>query len=283
MINQVSPDCSGEETGAWLGARNVCVAILLASLLAACAQAPTQEPAVRNASVLLLGEVHDNAEGHRQRLAVLESRLKDGWRPAIAMEQFDRDRQDDLDQAMQRCADAECVRQAAGDKDWQWEFYLPVITLAQRYKLPLLAANLSRRDATHVVMEGFPAAFDAAAMTQWHLDQPIPADIADAQKQEIIEGHCNKLPVSLIGGMLQAQIARDVWMARVITPYASGGVVLLAGNGHVRKDIGVPRWLSLPTGRVVSVGFVESAQEASAYDFIRQIPAQERGDPCAGL
>jgi uncharacterized iron-regulated protein len=120
-------------------------------------------------------------------------------------------------------------------------------------------------------------------MKRWRLDQPIPADIADAQREEVIEGHCHKLPNSIIGGMLQAQIARDVWMARVIEPYASRGVVLMAGNGHVRKDIGVPRWLNLPAGNVVSVGFVESAQDASAFDITRRVPVQKREDPCEGL
>lgn len=278
-------------------AHGMSIAALLILLLSACTQVPVKDATVRDADVWLLGEVHDNAEGHRQRLVLLTTRIDEGWRPAIAMEQFDRERQAELDEAMRRCADPECVVQAAGNGGWTWSFYLPVIELAQRYQLPLLAANLSRNDAVRVMREGFPAAFDAATVAQWQLDGALPEDLVTAQRQEIIEGHCHTLPVDRIDGMVRAQVARDVSMAQVISPHAQRGVVLLAGNGHVRRDIGVPRWTQLPIGSMVSVGFLEDSHNsphnslhksaasaaASAYDVVRIIPSHDRGDPCAEL
>jgi uncharacterized iron-regulated protein len=52
-----------------------------------------------NPQVLLLGEVHDNAQGHKLRYELLRQRVEAGWRPAIVMEQFDRENQDLLDKA----------------------------------------------------------------------------------------------------------------------------------------------------------------------------------------
>jgi len=44
--------------------------------------------------------VHDNAALHRDRLDVLRRAVAHaGWRPAIAMEQFDIDRQPDIERA----------------------------------------------------------------------------------------------------------------------------------------------------------------------------------------
>src|SRR5690606_12687626 len=109
------------------------------------ANAPAQATAAaERPAVLLLGEVHDNARGHRERLTLLRARVEGGWRPAIAMEQFDRERQADLDRAMAECADAACVVRAAGGEKaaWDWAHYEPVIALALQYELPLLAANL---------------------------------------------------------------------------------------------------------------------------------------------
>lgn len=84
----------------WLpGSRDAAVASLAAEL-------PRHE-------VVLLGEVHDNAQGHRLRLQALTRAVRAGWRPAIAMEQFDRERQADLDRAMRTCTNADCVIQAA--------------------------------------------------------------------------------------------------------------------------------------------------------------------------
>jgi uncharacterized iron-regulated protein len=84
--------------------------------------------------------------------------------------------------------------------------------------------------------------------------------------------------------MAQAQVARDQAMARAIEAHADRGAVLLAGNGHVRTDWGVPRWLA-PAVRARSevIGVVEVGDAVTAYDRRVVTPAQERPDPCAGL
>src|SRR5690606_10365252 len=61
--------------------------LALALALAACRHAPPAPPA--SPQVLLLGEVHDSAAGHAARAALLREKVEAGWRPAIAMEQFD--------------------------------------------------------------------------------------------------------------------------------------------------------------------------------------------------
>lgn len=261
-------------------------------LVAACASRPwAGPPSMRTARssdaapVLLLGEVHDNADGHRQRFALLAARVQAGWRPAIALEQFDRERQAELDQAMATCPDADCVVDRAGPVGvrWAWQHYRPVIDLARQHRLRLLAANVSRADAGRIVREGFGAALDAGTIAAYGLDRPLPAMLVAGQRREIVEGHCGQLPAGVIDGMVRAQVARDVWMAKVVSAQAARGVVLLAGNGHVRKDYGVARWL---TGRAAddaySIGFVESPSDAH-YDEIRIIQSESRDDSCAVL
>jgi uncharacterized iron-regulated protein len=86
--------------------------------------------------------------------------------------------------------------------------------------------------------------------------------------------------------MALAQVARDQAMARLVQQHAARGVVLVAGNGHVRRDIGVPRWLDAPLqGRVQVVGQVERAADAppGAFDRIVVTPPQPREDPCAAM
>jgi uncharacterized iron-regulated protein len=81
-------------------------------------------------------------------------------------------------------------------------------------------------------------------------------------------------------------VARDQFMARLVAQHAARGVVLLAGNGHVRADIGVPRWLAPGLrARTQAVGALEagSAVDAQAYDSVLRTAAQPRPDPCAGL
>lgn len=234
--------------------------------------------------ILLLGEVHDNAAGHAARAALLRKELEAGWRPAIAMEQFDTDAQPALDAAMRACADAACViaRAASAKAGWTWAYYEPVIALALQYKLPLYAANLSRGDAAKVVKDGFAAALPAGLIARYRLDA-LPAAVLAAQETEVRDSHCGALPESLVAPMAEAQIARDVVMAETLRAHAADGIVLIAGNGHVRRDIAVPFWLRQQGLPARAVGFLEPTSNATAFDAVERIPATTRPDPCAGF
>ena len=132
----------------------------LAALLAALCRAAGTEPAsfpwedrLRGDAIVLLGEVHDNPVQHGLRLEVLRRAFEAGWRPAIAMEQFDREHQSDIERArMERPLDANyLIEKAAPDHGksindgWNWEYYRPFVALALQYDVPLLSANLSPR------------------------------------------------------------------------------------------------------------------------------------------
>ncbi len=256
------------------------LAALLPLILLGCAHG---DP-VASANVLLLGEKHDNGEGHQLRANELRDRIEAGWRPAIAMEQFDRENQALLDAAMRECSDADCVvtRAAPGKSSWNWDFYKPVIALAMEYKLPLYAANLSRSDASKVVKDGFAAALPAELIARYQLDA-LPAEILTAQEAEVRDSHCGMLPEPMVSPMANAQIARDVVMAETLRTHAGNGVALIAGNGHVRRDIAVPFWLRAQGLATWSIGFDEQAGVAGEYDAERRIPALERPDPCKDL
>ena len=251
------------------------------ALLAACQHASVQAPAPQ---VLLLGEVHDNAAGHAARADLLRERIEAGWRPAIAMEQFDTGQQAALDAAMRECADADCVvaRAAPTKSSWTWEYYTPVVALALEYRLPLLAANLSRADASKVVKDGFGAALPADLIARYRLDA-LPADVLAAQESEVRDSHCGMLPEPMVAPMAKAQVARDVVMAETLRAHAASGVVLVAGNGHVRRDIGVPYWLLRDGLAPHAIGFLEPASDPAGFDAHRRIPAAQRADPCAGF
>ena len=252
----------------------------LACLVAACLHAvPASAP-----RVLLMGEVHDSAAGHAARAALLRNEVEAGWRPVIAMEQFDTDQQAALDTAMRECPDADCVvaRVVSAKSSWTWGYYKPVITLALQYGLPIRAANLSRADASKIVKGSFADALPADLIARYRLDA-LPAEVLGAQEAEVRDSHCGMLPASMVAPLAKAQIARDVVMAEAMRGHAGTGVVLIAGNGHVRKDIAVPYWLR--RGGIVprAVGFLEPTSDATAFDEVHRITATERTDPCAGF
>ena len=265
--------------------------LLIGALLGGCAiykKNPRQVPAASGASkgnpqVLLLGEVHDNRVGHQQRYEELRQRVEAGWRPVIAMEQFDRQDQALLDAAQNGCMDAGCVIRVMDRKGWDWQQYYNILQLALDHKLPIVAVNLSRTDASKVVRDGIASSFDAPTIAQYRLNEPVSADWRKAQEREIQAGHCDMVPAMMLPGMVDAQMARDVWMAKLIRDQQPRDVVLIAGNGHVRKDIGVPRWLATYGSKltVETIGYVEGSAGKGQFDAVKVVPAVKRADPCA--
>ncbi|HEY4213654.1 MAG TPA: ChaN family lipoprotein [Steroidobacteraceae bacterium] len=260
---------------------------------AAGAPYPWEERLQGNA-IVLLGEVHDNATVHRLRLGVLTRAVARGWRPAIAMEQFDREHQPDIERArLQRPADADyLIAQASPSvkgkpgSGWNWQYYRPYVALALEYHLPLLAANLSRSDAAKIVEQGYTSVFQNPQLKSLGLGGE-PEGLMKSQEHEIDIGHCHKLPEDQWPAMARAQLARDAVMSEVLRDHSSEGVVLLAGDGHVRRDIGVARWFDPATrARAFAVGFVERDTDdppTSAFDTVVTVDPAARDDPCASL
>ena len=250
------------------------------------------EDRLRGDAIILLGEMHDNAVQHRLRLEVLQRAFEAGWRPAIVMEQFDREHQGDIDRArLARPNDAGyLIEQAALEQDraargWNWDYYRPYVALALHYQVPLLAGNLSRADAGKIVAEGYGAIFDDATEHRLGLDQEVPARLT-AQESAIDVGHCHSLSADQLPAMARAQLARDAVMAAILQDHAAQGVVLLAGNGHVRRDVGVPTWFRAAMhDRAFAVGFLEEGDDTppAAFDAVARTAAASRPDPCAAL
>ena len=244
--------------------------------------------------VVLLGEVHDNAAQHATRAAALRRLLAGGARPAIAFEQFDRERQPDIDRARRelppvgRTAAEHVIAQARPARSgWDWNLYRPFVELALDYDLPIIAANLSRADAMRVAAEGFAAAFDEATRMRFALDA-LPPQLLAAHERAIDDGHCNRIPVDALPALARAQVARDLALAQAVRPHFANGVVLLTGNGHARNDIGVPFFLSEDErARVIAIGLLEgdapNTDWVARFDVAFATPIQPREDPCATI
>jgi uncharacterized iron-regulated protein len=251
---------------------------------------------LRAARFRLLGEVHDNPDHHAARLKLLDALGESGLKPAVAFEQFDRMHDEALQQRLTGGdVTAEDVAQAVqfDRKNWNWDLYRPLVETALRHRMPLRAANLSRAEAVRVAKEGM-AALRAPQISRLGLETVWSAEKEHRLREIIYEGHCRSLPEGLIPNMTAAQRARDATLADALLDPSADGAVLIAGNGHVRRDLGVPLYLrqASPDARVVSLGLleVESGKDRAAdymaeiaYDFAWFTPQARREDPCKAL
>ena len=202
--------------------------------------------------VLLLGEQHD-APAHQQlqRQAVQWLAAR-GELAALALEMAEQGRST---AGLPRDASEADVQRALAWRDagWPWKTYRPVVMAAVRAGVPVLGANL-------------PAARQREAMRDAALDARLPPAALAEQQQRVRDGHCGLLPESQIGPMTRVQIARDIAMADTVRAARQPGrtVLLVAGNGHVHRALGVP--LHLPPDLTTKVLSAQSGQAQAAID-----------------
>lgn len=204
------------------------------------------------ADVLLLGEQHD-APAHQQlqRQAVQWLAAR-GALAALALEMAEQGRST---AGLPRDASEADVQHALAWRDagWPWKTYRLVVMAAVRAGVPVLGANL-------------PAARQREAMRDAALDARLPPAALAEQQQRMRDGHCGLLPESQIGPMTRVQIARDIAMADTVRAARQPGrtVLLVAGNGHVHRALGVP--LHLPPDLTTKVLSAQSGQAQAAID-----------------
>jgi uncharacterized iron-regulated protein len=259
----------------------------------------------------LLGEVHDNPMHHRVRAWLIADalRARPGWRPAVVLEQIDTDQQPALDRYAhllehdrQLPAVGELFRLLGWEKSgWPAaEIYMPLFKAVTDARLPMLPGSVPRVRVRSVARGGL-LQIAAEERARLGLDRPLPGPLADALRRELEESHCGALPPQAMGGMAAAQLYRDAHMADALLAAAQrhGSAILIAGNGHVRADRGVPWHLSrrAPGTAVITVLLLEvedGKTEPADYlprdpnsrppaDFVIFTPRAERADPCEAL
>jgi uncharacterized iron-regulated protein len=214
--------------------------------------------------LLLVGEQHDAPEHQalqRELVQQLAARRQLG---ALVLEMSEAGTHTaDLPSQASEIQVREALRWGGDQGGWSWSTYGPVVMAAVRAGVPVLGGNLPRAEMR-------------AAMGSEALDRLLPTEALERQRVAIREGHCDLLPAQQIAPMTRIQIARDQAMARTAVAAVRPGqtVLLVAGNGHVQRDLGVP--LHLPTDLVHRVVVALARPEPDARDTSEQtLPAAD--------
>ncbi|MGS5085066.1 ChaN family lipoprotein [Hydrogenophaga sp. A37] len=260
---------------AWVGA---------VALLAGCAAAPSATPELQGllpTPLLLLGEQHDAPEQQALQRATVRQLAQQGQLVAVVLEMVEQGRQTTglpSEASEAKVREALDWREASNSGAWDWAVYGPVVMAAVRAGVPVLGGNL-------------PRAQMRAAMADVALDASVPPDTLQRQRDAIRDGHCGLLPETQIAPMTRIQLARDRAMAQTATGAMRPGltVLLIAGNGHVQRDIGVPRHLDPGQSHrvVLSVARAEAASSDPEMrltaDRLWVTPPRPPKDHCADL
>jgi uncharacterized iron-regulated protein len=188
------------------------------------------------ARYLLLGEKHDNPRHHQIQARAIRALTAAGRRPAVAWEMITPAEAPALDAQLKRAP-----RDAAGlgaalrweERGWPaWTIYRPVAEAALDAGLPLVPAGVDR-EALMAMAHSTDSRPPSAA---------LPTAAEQQLRQEVRDSHCGHANEKMVQVMSRMQQDRDAQMAARMADAASqsDGAVLIAGNGHVRRDRGVP-------------------------------------------
>lgn len=241
------------------------------------------------AKFVLLGEKHDNPAHHLNQARMVRTLAKAGRAMAVAWEMIS-------DKEAAALAKALAVRPVdfAGlgaalrwePRGWpDWSIYQPVAEAAVTHGATLLPAAITREE-TMAMVHGKSA---------WQPPATLPSDAAARLEQDIRASHCGHAGAKMVAMMTRIQQHRDMTMAtRMLAGLQRHDrLVLIAGNGHARRDYGVPFYLAdagINVAQVLVLASLEVqpgrkdpaayASPGHKYDLIWFTRRVDNDDPC---
>jgi len=247
------------------------------------ADAGALSEAAQGADVIILGEVHDNPHHH----ALQADAVAAIGPTALVFEQLTEAAAASVTPEL--AGDAAALEEALNWAESGWpdfSYYYPLIAFAQTG--PIYGAQVGRESAQAAFADGAAAAFGPDA-GRYGLTTALTEEEQAAREAEQMAAHCDALPEEILPGFVEAQRLRDAALAAATLEAleAHGGpVVVITGNGHARRDWGIPSILSVaaPDLNVVSLGqFEEAPQGDIPFDLWAVAEPVERPDPCAAF
>lgn len=192
---------------------------------------------------LLIGEKHDNPDHHQIQKRLLNKLLQRN-ETRIVFEMLDNKQ----NTALEQLKPSDNLKQIKSklnwsDSGWNWSDYGPLIQSAAQQQSEIRSGNIARPQLQEIYRNG-PASI--VKSDRFRSFSSVTQEVRDTIQQLVYESHCKTMPLEHMTPMVNIQIARDASMASAMTDKISDRQhsILIAGNFHSRKDLGVPLHLN---------------------------------------
>ncbi|MEQ8899097.1 MAG: ChaN family lipoprotein [Roseovarius sp.] len=230
--------------------------------------------------ISVLGEVHDNPAHH----AAQAKRVAAIAPAAIVFEMLTPEQAARVTPELRGEAEALAKALDWDNSGWpDFAMYYPIFAAAPDARI--FGAGVGRDEARAAMEGGFDGPMGGEA-ARFGLDQPLPEDQQQAREALQMEAHCNAIPEDMLPGMVRIQRLRDAMLARTALQAhreTGGPVVVITGNGHARRDWGMPALLALaaPGLDLHVIGQTENDMPlVGGFDEVLSAPPAQRDDPC---
>ncbi|WP_306154750.1 ChaN family lipoprotein [Roseovarius sp. MMSF_3281] len=233
--------------------------------------------------VLVIGEVHDNPRHHE-----VQAELIAEFKPAALVFEMVT-----AEQAARVTPDLRANKSDLGDAlDWSgsgwpdFSMYYPIFAAAPQARVygAQIPQGVARAAFDSGIVEGFNGDAERFGLTK-----PLPEAQQEEREAMQMAAHCDALPQYLLPTMVDIQRLRDAELARVAVRAMNetgGPVAVITGNGHARRDWGMPVYLQRAAPDL-SVHVVGQAEEGGVlhgvFDEVISAQPVNRPDPCAAF
>lgn len=187
----------------------------------------------KKADIIMFGELHSNPIAHWLRLELAKDLLK-STDLVLGAEMFEADNQQALDEYLHGSIDAAGLDSLARLWPNYSTDYAPIVNLAKKHEIPVIATNIPRRFASMVYKQG-----DFAVLEQlddeekaWIAPLPILFDPELPQYKNILDMDDDHGSPELV----KAQAIKDATMAHFILRNYRPGHTFLHLNGAYHSD-----------------------------------------------
>jgi len=202
-----------------------------------------------NATVVLVGESHNNRLHHALQLDVIRDLTQKKKPLAIGLEMFQMNNQQQLDQWVSgRLSEEEFLKVYSNNWSESWEQYQDIFWYARKHGIPMIALNIPMEIVIKVARKGFSS---LTAEEKQHLPPEVTCEL-DTPYTEFLKKTYSEIESHALSNrsfvhFCEAQSLRNNGMAWNITHYLMENparkMVVLTGILHAVKT-GIPSQLS---------------------------------------
>jgi uncharacterized iron-regulated protein len=198
--------------------------------------------ALTDYDVIFVGEVHELRVAHEAELAILTGLSERDPNLALALEMFERDVQYILDAYLKGQISEDTFLERSRPWPNYPEDYRPLIELAKKKGIPVIAANIPRRAAAAVATTNkiSPKVLGADRIYlpgTFHLDSKEYQNRFASTVGQMPDG--NPMQGRKVDGLYKAQVLKDAVMAASVEPYLDRRILFCCGHFHSDYHLGI--------------------------------------------
>jgi uncharacterized iron-regulated protein len=198
--------------------------------------------------IIFIGEVHDSRECQEAEMTILTGLSGHDPGLVLALEMFERDVQDALDDYLGGKISEETFLELSRPWPNYQDGYRPIIEFSKAQALPVIAANVPRRAAA-AVAEANEVSAHILGVDGRFVPDVIHYDSAEYYRRfkKMIAGmnHSAAMKSKNLDGLYKAQVLKDAVMAASVEPFLGRRILFCCGRFHSDYHLGIPYQLHM--------------------------------------